>query len=99
GNMRDEVGRARARRGERDADLAGRLGVSLGRVSRALLVAAENVAHAAVVERVVGREVRPARDAEHGVDALGLEALDDGVNGSHCANYSFRLLGWTLAPR
>ena len=68
---------------ERDPDLAGRLRVALGRVPGALLVAAQDVADAGVVERVVGGEVRAAGDAEYGVDALGLQALHDRVDCPH----------------
>ena len=37
---------------------------------------------AGVDERVVGREVGAARIAEYDVDALGLEALHDGIDGA-----------------
>ena len=47
GDRRDQVRRAGAGRGERDADLAGRLGVALGGVAAAGLVAHEDVADAA----------------------------------------------------
>ena len=83
GDRGDEVGRAGAAGGERHADLARGLRVALGRVARALLVAALDVADARVVERVVGREVGAAGDAEDVLDALGLEALHDCVDGSH----------------
>ena len=59
GDRRDQVGGAGAARGERDADAAGRLGVALGRVARALLVAAQDVPDARVVEGVVGRKEAP----------------------------------------
>jgi hypothetical protein len=52
-------------------------------VARALLVAALDVPQAGVVERVVGGQVRAPRNAEYMLDALGLEALHDGVDGSH----------------
>ena len=64
-------------------DLPGRLGVALGRVAGALLVPAQDVADAGVVERVVGGEVRAAGDAEYGVHALGLEAFHDRVDCPH----------------
>ena len=46
-----------------DADLAGRLGVALGGVAAAGLVADEDVADARVDERVVGGQVGAARDS------------------------------------
>ena len=64
GDRGDEVGRARAGGGEGDPDLAGGLGVALGGVAAALLVAHLDVAEAGVDERVVGRQVGPAGDAE-----------------------------------
>src|SRR4051812_46198991 len=48
-----------------------------------LLVADEDVLDAAVVERVVGGEVRPSGKAEYDLDTLGLETLDQGVDGTH----------------
>jgi hypothetical protein len=42
-----------------------------------------DVPDARVVQGVVGGQVGAARDAEHVVDTLGLEALHDGVDGSH----------------
>ena len=76
-------------RGERHAHPTGRLRVALGRVAGALLVAALDVADAGVVERVVGGEVGAAGDPEYVLDALGLEALHDGVDGSHDGVRSF----------
>ena len=61
--------------GEGDADPAGGLGVALGGVAAALLVADLDVAEVGVDERVVGRQVGPAGDPEDVLDALGLEAL------------------------
>jgi hypothetical protein len=58
-------------------------------VARALLVAAEDVADAGVVQRVVGREVRAAGDAEYGVDTFSLETFHDGVDRSHGAQPPF----------
>jgi hypothetical protein len=46
-------------------------------------VAALDVADARVVEGVVGGQVGSTRDPEYVLDALGLEALHDGVDGSH----------------
>ena len=56
------------------------LKVVIGFLSWAFTIA---IAIAAVVERVVGGQVGAAREPEHRVDALGLEALDDGVDRSH----------------
>ena len=52
-------------------------------MARALLVTALDVPQAGVVERVVRGQVRAPRDAEYMVNALGLEAFHDGVDGSH----------------
>ncbi len=57
----------------------GRERVSLGHVSRTLLVAHEDVSDRRVDERVVDRQDRAAGQAEHHVDALALEALDQGL--------------------
>src|SRR5205807_9362937 len=92
-DRRDEVGRARTRGRERDADLARRLRVALSGVAGALLVAAENVADARVVERVVGWEVRASGDAEYGLNALGLHAFHDRVDCPHCALPPFLCFG------
>src|SRR4051812_43786357 len=49
----------------------------------ARLVAHEDVLDAGVVERVIGRQVRAARVPEYDLDALGLEAVHDGVDSAH----------------
>jgi hypothetical protein len=59
GDRGDEVGRAGTARRERHPDLAARLGIALGGVARPGLVATQDVADAAVVQSVVGREVGP----------------------------------------
>ncbi len=72
-DRRDEVRRAGTAGRHADADLAGRRGVALGGVARALLVPDQDVPDLdRVVERVVRREDRAARDAE---DVLGARAL------------------------
>ncbi len=68
-----------------DADLAGRLGVALGGVAAAGLVADEDVADAGVVEGVVGGEVGAAGQPEYDVDTLGLQAFHQGVDCTHAA--------------
>ncbi len=83
GDRGDQVGRAGARGGEGDADPARGLGVALGRVPAALLVAHLDVAEVGVDERVVGGQVGPAGDPEDVLDALGLEGLHQCVSGSH----------------
>ncbi len=82
-DRRDEVGGAGAGGAEADGDLAGGLGVALGGVAAAGLVAHEHVADAGVDEGVVRGEVGAARVAEYDFDALSLEAFHDGVDGSH----------------
>jgi hypothetical protein len=75
GDRGDQVGGAGTRSCERDADLSGGLGVPLGRVAAALLVAHLDVRDVGVVERVVGREVRAPGDPEDMLHALGLEGF------------------------
>ena len=75
GDRGDQVGRAGPGGGEGDPDPAGGLGVALGGVAAALLVADLDVAEVGVDERVVGRQVGPAGDPEDVLDALGLEAF------------------------
>ena len=56
---------------QHDADLAGRAGIALGRVDRALLVADQDVAQGVLLEqRVIDRQDGAARIAEHHVDPL-----------------------------
>src|SRR5262245_56101458 len=51
----------------------------LGHVAGALLVADEDVADGRVDQRVVHGQDRPARQPEHDLGALHLEALDEGL--------------------
>ena len=74
-NGRDQVGRRRARRHHRHAGLAGDVGVALGHVAGALLVAHQHVADRRLEQRVVGGQDAPARQAEHHVDLLHARAL------------------------
>src|SRR3546814_12085349 len=67
----------RPRRHHGDAGAAGHVGIALGHVPGALLVAHEDVADRAVEERVVDREDASARQPEDGVDPLHLEGLDE----------------------
>ena len=83
GERGDDVGRAGAGGGEDDPDPAGGLGVALGGVAAAGLVADEHVADPRVHEGVVGGEVGAARIAEDDVDALRLEAFHDRIDCSH----------------
>ena len=84
GDRGDEVRGARPGGGEGDTDPARRAGVALGHVARALLVAGEHVAdRRAAGERVVGRQDRASRDAEHRVDAFGLERAQERVGAVH----------------
>ena len=87
-DRRDDVRRAGAGGGERDADLAGRLRVALGSVSAAGLVAHEDVADAAVDERVVGGKVGAPGEAEYDVHTLRLQALHDGIDRTHVTTSS-----------
>ncbi len=65
--------------------LPGGLGVALGGVAAAGLVADEDVADAGVVEGVVGREVGAAGQPEYDVDTFGLQAFHQGVDCTHGA--------------
>ena len=85
-DRRDQVRRAGAAGRERDADFAGRLRVALGGVPAAGLVADEDVADAAVDERVVGREVGAAGQAEDDIDALRLQTFHQGIDSPHLAD-------------
>ena len=55
------------------------MGVALGHVAGALLVAHEDVADAAVEQRVVGRQDAAAGQAEHDLGALHLQRFDQGL--------------------
>ena len=79
GQRRDDVRRGRAARHHGHAGTAGRLGVALGHVAGALLVADEDVADRRVDERVVHGEDGPAGEAEHDLHTFHLEALDEGL--------------------
>ena len=80
----DQVGGARPRGGHADADLAGRLRVSGGRVPGALLVTDQHVPDpGGVQQRVVHREHRSAGDAEHDLGA----GLFQGPHHRRCAGH------------
>ena len=93
---RDQVRRARARGAHADADLAGRPRVALRHVAGALLVAHEDVPDGVLDARpgVVERQDRAAGDAPADVDALGLEAADDGLGAGHLHRCVERGSGW-----
>ena len=75
---------ARAGHHQRDADLARRAGVAVGREHGRLLVAAGDQADLrGVVEAVVDVHHLVAGNGEDGVHALGHELPDDGVAGGH----------------
>ena len=63
----------------RHAGTAGDVGVALGHVAGALLVAHEDVADRRLEQRVVGRQDAAAGQAEHDLHRLLLEALDEGL--------------------
>ena len=65
--------------GHGDADFAGNARVAFGGEDRALLVASQNVAHAAAFERVIQRHDRAAGIAEDQVHAFRAQALQDDV--------------------
>ena len=83
GDRGDQVRSAGARGREGDADVPGGLCISLRRMAGALLVADLHVLEIGVVERVVERQARPARDPEYVLDTLGLESLAECVSSAH----------------
>ncbi len=77
---------------EDDAGPAGGAGIALGRMGRGLLVADEDVADVVLLEdRVVDRQHRAAGIAEHRVDALVLQGLNDHLRAGHLSVHSLRL--------
>ena len=70
---RDEVRRRRTRRHQRHAGTAGDVGIALGHVPGALLVAHEDVADRRLQQRVVGRQDAPAGEPEDDLDRLHLQ--------------------------
>ncbi len=85
GQAGDRVGRARARRHQHAADLAGRARIAFGGVHRALLVAHQDVADAVLrlEQRVVDRQHRAAGIAEDVLHALIGERLDHHFGAGH----------------
>ena len=78
GERGDQIGGAGSRRRHAHTDLAGGVSVSTGRMSRALLVADEDVTELLRVEkRVVDRQYGTAGDAEDDVDVELLQRPDD----------------------
>ena len=75
----DDVGGARARGDHGHAGPAGDLGVALGHVAGALLVADQDVADRRVDDGVVDGQDGAAGEAEHDLHLLHLEALDEGL--------------------
>ena len=76
-----EVQRARAERAEADAGAAGEPAPDVGHVGAALLVAHRDELDRGARQRLVQVERLLARDPEHVLDALGLEALHEDVAG------------------
>src|SRR6201999_4006073 len=74
---------ARARRAQRDADLARGLRVGRGGMAAAGLVTHEDAADARVHESVVRREVRASGIPEYDVPTFCLKALHHGIDRSH----------------
>jgi len=83
-NRRDDVRGARSARDHGDARTTSSEGVPFGHVTRALLVAHQNMADARVDQRVIDRQDGPAGQAEDGVDALLFEALDEACAPESC---------------
>ena len=68
---------SRARSHQGNAHLAGRTGVAVGHVGRALLVTHEDQLDLRVNQRVEDRHRRPTRQSEDDIHPLALETLDD----------------------
>jgi len=79
GQSGHQIGRARAGRGEADADPARRPRIAIGHVRRALLVRHQHVVHriAVLVEIVISGEDGSTRQAENDFDPLMDQALPD----------------------
>ncbi|MBV6403051.1 MAG: hypothetical protein CNIPEHKO_03374 [Anaerolineales bacterium] len=75
GNARQHIRRARSRRADDDAWLAVRARVALRQMHRAFFVSAVDVTDAIARRVRRERDVRPVNDAEHHLDALGLQTL------------------------
>ena len=86
GNRGDHVGRARAGGHQRDARLAGRARIALGRVAGTLLMAHQNVPDLVLrVERIIDRKDSATRIAEHRVDPLLSQRSNDDLGTRHLA--------------
>ena len=75
------------------ADLAGRAGIALRRMDRALLVADQHVLDLVLVEqRIVDRQHRAARIAEEVLDPLVLQGADHHLGAGHRLAHRHSLL-------
>ena len=74
-----EVRRRRPGRHQRHSWSPGDVGIALGHVPSALLVAHEDVTDRRLQQRVVGRQDAPTREPEDDVDRLHLQGLDEGL--------------------
>ena len=66
-----------------DAGTAGHVCVALGHVAGALLVTHENVANAAVKQRIVGGQDAPTWKSEHDLGAFHFQCFDEGLGPGH----------------
>ena len=90
GQRGDHVGRARPRRDERNARLAGRARIALGGMARALLMANEDVLDGLLLENlVIDRQHRAARITENVLDAVILQRLHDHRRAGHLPGFVF----------
>ena len=79
----DDVGGARSRGDHRHAGAPGGVGVALGHVPRALLVAHQYVAYRRLDDRVVHGQDGSAGQPEYHFHALSLEGLNQGLSAVH----------------
>lgn len=76
GDTGDGIGRARTGGNYHDARAAADAGIPLSHMSRALLMADQDMLHLGVKKRVVGGQNRAAGVSEDDVDPFGHETLD-----------------------
>ena len=88
-NGGDQVGRARAGRGEAHLGLARDAGHALRHEAAALLVTGQHMVNGvALAKGIVKRQDRAARDAAHGLNALSLKEAQDQFGASHLHHVS-----------
>ncbi len=98
GHRGGDVGHSRAADDQTGRRLAAGAGVAVGHEPGALLVARRDVAQRAVAEAAVELDGVHPGDAEHGVDAVGLEQLEQALRAGRHERTSASELAWGGAP-